>query len=72
MARDQAHEQNNTIGKDVGGAVGLIEDPAALRRWMVAVPEIRRLISHFDQKKEHKMTGIMAILYLCNKMSLTE
>jgi hypothetical protein len=42
-AIDQAHEQNNAIVKGDGGAIGLTEDPAALRRWMVAGPKISRL-----------------------------
>ena len=44
IAIDQAHEQNNALVKGDGGAIGLTEDPAALRRWMVAGPEISRLI----------------------------
>lgn len=47
IAIDQAHEQNNAIVKGDGGAIGLTEDPAALRRWMVAGPEISRLIDEF-------------------------
>ena len=41
IAIDQAHEQNNAIVKGDGGAIGLTEDTAALRRLMVAGPEIR-------------------------------
>lgn len=44
---DQAHEQNNAIIKGDGGAVGLTDNPAALRRWMVAGPEVARLIGEF-------------------------
>lgn len=47
IAIDQAHEQNNAIVKGDGGAIGLTEDPAASRRWMVAGPEISRLIGEF-------------------------
>lgn len=47
IAIDQAHKQNNAIVKRDGGAICLTEDPAALRRWMVAVPEISRLIDEF-------------------------
>lgn len=36
MAIDQAHEQNNAVIKGDGGAIGLTEDPTALRQWMVA------------------------------------
>ena len=41
MAIDQAHEQSNAVIKGDGGAIDLTEDSAALRRWMVACPEIR-------------------------------
>lgn len=47
IAIDQAHEQNNAFVKGDGGAIGLTEDPAALRRWMVDGPEISRLIDEF-------------------------
>ena len=46
IAIDQAHEQNNVKGD--GGAVGLTEDPSALRSWMVSGPEISRLIEQFE------------------------
>ena len=39
MTFDQSHEQSNKYIKGDGGAVGLTEDPAALRRWMLAGPE---------------------------------
>ena len=45
MAIDQAHEQNNAASK---GAIGLTEDPSALRRWMVAGPELSRLVNTFE------------------------
>ena len=47
MAIDQAHEQNNSIIKGDGGAIGLTEDPAALRRWMVEGPEMSRLLTAY-------------------------
>ena len=40
IALDHAHEHVNAGVKGVGGAVGLTENPAALRRWMVAGPEL--------------------------------
>ena len=43
MALDQAHEQNNGAVKSDGGAVGLTQNPQALRRWMVAGPEVVRM-----------------------------
>ena len=56
IAIDQAHEQNNASVKVDGGAVGLTENPAALRRWMVSGPEMARLIGEFEvsTKKRNK------------------
>ena len=55
IAIDQAHEQNNASVKGDGGAVGLTENPAALRRWMVSGPEMARVIGEFEfsTKKRH-------------------
>ena len=44
---DQAHEQNNACIKGDGGAVGLTDNPAAFRRWMIAGPETARVIEEF-------------------------
>ncbi|KAE8737454.1 hypothetical protein FOCC_FOCC017082, partial [Frankliniella occidentalis] len=44
---DQAHEQNNRIVKEDGAAIGLTENPIALRRWMLAGPEVTNLIKEF-------------------------
>ena len=48
MAIDQAHEQDNAIIKGDGGAIGLTEDPSALRRWMVAGPEISQFVTNYE------------------------
>lgn len=48
IAIDQGHEQNNAAVKDDGGAVGLTESPAALKRWMVSGPEMARVIGEFE------------------------
>ena len=48
IAIDQAHEQNNGMVKGDGGAVGLTENPCALRRWMISGPEMARLVSEFE------------------------
>lgn len=50
IAIDQAHEQNNAIVKGDGGAVGLTENPSALRRWMVSGPEIARVVNEFENE----------------------
>ena len=49
MAIDQCHEQNNATFKESGGAIGLTTDPVALRRWMVAGPEVARIVTEFEQ-----------------------
>ena len=48
VAIDQAHEQNNASVKGDGGAVGLTENPAALRCWMVSGPEMALVIGEFE------------------------
>ena len=48
IALDHAHEQVNAVVKGEGGAVGLTENPAALRRWMVAGPELARMVEEFE------------------------
>ena len=53
MPIDQAHEQNNALVKGEGGAVGLTENPSALRRWMVAGPEMARMVSEFEQLSDN-------------------
>ena len=50
---DPAHEQNNACVKGDGGAVGLTDDPSALRLWMVAEPEIARMIDEFENLVLH-------------------
>ena len=47
IAIDHAHEQNNKVVKGDGGAVGLLHNPKALLRWMVAGPELARVIEEF-------------------------
>ena len=54
MAIDQAHEQNNAIVKGDGGAIGLTQNPELLQRWMVAGPEVARIICEFESSlKQH-------------------
>ena len=47
-ALDHAHKQVNAAMKGDRGAVGFAENPSALRRWMVAGPEIARMIQEFE------------------------
>lgn len=48
-ALDHCHEQVNAIIKGEGGAVGLTENPVALKRWMVPGPEPSRIIQEFER-----------------------
>ena len=50
IAIDQCHEQNNAMVKGSGEAIGLTGNPGALRRWMVAGPEIARIITEFEEQ----------------------
>ena len=45
---DQAHEQNNKLVKIEGGAVGILENHTSLMRWIVAGPEINKMLNAFD------------------------
>ena len=49
MAIDQCHEQNNGAVKGSGGTVGLTGNPAALRRWTVAGPEVASLVAECEE-----------------------
>lgn len=51
LPEDQAHEQNNKIVKIDGGAIGILQDPAALLKWMVACPEITRMLPSFETEE---------------------
>ena len=39
--------------KGDGGAVGLIDNPSALLRWMIAGPEVARAIEEFRDGHQH-------------------
>ena len=55
IAIDQAHQQNNASVKGDGGAMGLTEYPAALRRWILSSPEMARLIGKFEVLTKKRM-----------------
>ena len=48
LAIDEVHEQANTLIKGDGGAIGVTEDPSVLRKWMVAGPEVSRLVAEYE------------------------
>ena len=80
IAIDQAHEQNNVSVQGNGGAVGLTENAAALRRWMVCGPEMARLLQEFERtteksesidRRHHKQKSHAQIAFQKNVRSLT-
>lgn len=60
MPLDESHEQNNKCVKGDGGPIGLTESPSALLRWMVAGPEMVRVVGEFlslleKKKRDHNL-----------------
>ena len=49
LAIGHAHEQNNKCVKGDGGAIGLTEDSSQLLRWMLAGPEVARIVGEFER-----------------------
>ena len=49
---DQAHEKNNELIKGDGGIIGITENPGPLLRWMVAEPELARMVKEFETTVE--------------------
>ena len=56
-AIDQEHEQAKAVIKGEGDAIGVTEDPSALRRWMVDGPEVSRLATEYEIVSEAKDTN---------------
>ena len=54
LAIDQAHEQANAVVKGDGGAIGITEDPSALRRWMISGPEVSQIVSQYELASQVK------------------
>ena len=46
-------EQHNAHVKEDGGAVGLTNNPNALRHWMIAGPEFAHVIEEFHAQQNH-------------------
>ncbi len=57
LAIDQAHEQANAVVKGDGGAIGITEDPSALRRWIVSGPVVSRLVSQYESTSQVKVAS---------------
>lgn len=58
LALDQVLEQANAVIKDDGGAIGLTENPSALRKWMVYGPEVSHLVSLYEMEAQTKEVSI--------------
>ena len=50
MPLDQAHEHINETVKGSGVAIGLTENTAALKRWMVAGQQQARILTEFEEQ----------------------
>ena len=46
---DHNHEQINAKIKGVGGAIGLTENDASLAKWLIAGPEVSRMVEEFEE-----------------------
>eukprot|EP00794_Sanderia_malayensis_P004251 gene4251-4816_t len=51
MGIDQAHEQNNKVVKIDGGAIGLLDNEAALLKWAVASPIIGDILEQSEEQQ---------------------
>ncbi|KAK5868005.1 hypothetical protein PBY51_012452 [Eleginops maclovinus] len=52
IAIDQAYEQSNVVIKADGGAAGITEYPSALKRWMIAGPQVCHLVAQYKAASE--------------------
>jgi len=48
ISDDHLHEQNNKVIKGDGGAVDILGNKTALLKWMIAGPEISRMVREFE------------------------
>ena len=80
MAFDQAHQQANAVIKGDGGAIGITEDPSALRRWMVAGPLVSHLVANYEEvsgvkveteKRHHEKSPTYQKSFLDNVKKMT-
>ena len=49
ISDDQGHEQNNKVIERVGDAIRIVDPPISLAKWIIADPEIARMLSSFDE-----------------------
>lgn len=83
MPIDECHEQNNDLVKSEGGAIGLTENSVALLRWMVAGPEMMRVVNQFlsclqrsndipDEIRHHENVPSVQNKFACKVISLVK
>lgn len=76
---DHAHEQNNSWVKGDGGAIGLMTNERALQRWMMAGPELARMVEEFqecrkdvsDDTRHHEQRPAVQATFLKQVQALT-
>ena len=57
---DHNHEQLNAEIKGVGGAIGLTENDASLAKWLIAGPEVSRMVEEFENRDRlHEFDSIL-------------
>ena len=49
ISDDQGHEQNNKVIERIGDAIRIVDPPISLAKWIIADPEIARMLSSFDE-----------------------
>ncbi len=77
IPHDQNHEQLNALVKGDGGAIGITENDKALKRWMVAGPEIAHIINDYDARqstdyRHHEQIPSIQKAFAENVMKLIE
>jgi len=51
MAHDQIHKQLNALAKGDGGIIGITENESAMQCWMVAGPDMARIVNEVKVKQ---------------------
>ena len=81
LAHNQVHEQLNVIVKGDGGIIGITENDAVLRSWMIAGLETTRvlmgysdnqLIKKYDTARHHEQTTSMQKMFLSHIQNVME
>ena len=57
ISDDHAHEKNKKFVKGTGRAIGIFDSPIALAKWMIAGPEIARMLENFEDFFNDEVKG---------------